>query len=653
MTDASDPVAKGELPAKDDELGELHNTVVDAASLSGGLWLSYVFVFFYLGIAAGGVTHHDLLFEDPVKLPFLNVDLPLLGFFVLGPLLFLIVHAYVLLHLVMLAGKVGAFDKRLVLHVRNEHRQESLRRQLPSNIFVQLLAGPSELRTGIVGLMLRLIAWISLAVGPVLLLVFFQLQFLPYHSEVITTWHRCAVVIDLALLWILWPPIVRGKPFVISHYFLRRKTCSRLAPAVLVSLVPILLVFAIATFPGESLNSLVPSIRFFPVKDAKGNWRATSLHGLLIEGEVNRVTRKPTSLWPNVLVLPGIDIQRLNKSDGDHKTAGQPEILSLRGRYLEGAILIDSKFRDVDFTGAHLDRALLTAADLRGAHFECGQLTIFGEVTCAELRHANLGASDLRGARLSGALLHGANLFGAKLDGAYLVGAELQGASLKNAELRGAFLGGAHLLGVSLDGAKLQTALLNGAELQGAFLDNAEVEGADFGFIFAWRADPRTMKSDGTTFLNTITEPKYLCGKTICDLSSELYESLNRLVGERSGFGFRPIGNLDPRNAVAEEQEIAAAWKTLDLASRPIDETRLFAVLRTTGCNTPYAITTIARSLGTRFKTGSSKPAELAAVFLDEAHCPAAREISDVDKAALRRLNESAPVTTAPSGTRR
>jgi hypothetical protein len=28
----------------------------------------------------------NLFFEHPVKLPFLNVDLPLLGFFVLGPL---------------------------------------------------------------------------------------------------------------------------------------------------------------------------------------------------------------------------------------------------------------------------------------------------------------------------------------------------------------------------------------------------------------------------------------------------------------------------------------------------------------------------------------------------------------------------------------
>ncbi len=77
------------------------------------LWLSYIFVFLYLAIAAGAVTHKDLFFENPVKLPFLNVELPLIAFFTLGPALFLIVHAYILLHFAMLAGKVGAFHTEL------------------------------------------------------------------------------------------------------------------------------------------------------------------------------------------------------------------------------------------------------------------------------------------------------------------------------------------------------------------------------------------------------------------------------------------------------------------------------------------------------------------------------------------------------------
>jgi len=80
--------------AKAKDLGALRDTVVDGASISAGLWISYLFALFYFAIAAGAVTHRDLLLERPVKLPFLNVELPLEAFFFLGPLVFLIVHAY-------------------------------------------------------------------------------------------------------------------------------------------------------------------------------------------------------------------------------------------------------------------------------------------------------------------------------------------------------------------------------------------------------------------------------------------------------------------------------------------------------------------------------------------------------------------------------
>ena len=120
-------------------------------TVSGALWLSYMFVFLYLAIAAGAVTHKDLFFENPVKLPFLNVELPLIGFFVLGPALFLIVHWYTLLHFALLAGKVGAFHTELEAQIHYPETRARLRRQLPSNIFVQFLAGPRDVRYGVFG----------------------------------------------------------------------------------------------------------------------------------------------------------------------------------------------------------------------------------------------------------------------------------------------------------------------------------------------------------------------------------------------------------------------------------------------------------------------------------------------------------------------
>jgi hypothetical protein len=106
-----DPVEKFAKEAHD--LDALRKTVEDAAAVSAGFWLSYLFVLFYIAIAAGAVTHKDLLLENPVKLPFLNVELPLVAFFVLAPILFIVSHAYTLVHYVMLAAKAGVFNNEL------------------------------------------------------------------------------------------------------------------------------------------------------------------------------------------------------------------------------------------------------------------------------------------------------------------------------------------------------------------------------------------------------------------------------------------------------------------------------------------------------------------------------------------------------------
>ena len=206
------PVAAPDLPAiaeKADDLEEIKKSVEDAASVSGGLWLSYLFVLSYIAIAAGAVTHEDLLLERAVKLPFLNVELPLLAFFALAPFVVLIIHAYALMHFIMLGKKASRFHTELrSLFPNKKEIRDNKRRLLPSNIFVQILAGPPELRTGFFGLMLKLIALTTLVAFPVLVLLLLQIQFLPFHDARITWAQRAALFFDIVLLWPLRPPIL-------------------------------------------------------------------------------------------------------------------------------------------------------------------------------------------------------------------------------------------------------------------------------------------------------------------------------------------------------------------------------------------------------------------------------------------------------------
>jgi len=146
-----------------EELKAMRDSVADAASVSGALWITYLGMSLYLLIAIGSVTYKDLFLQSSMKLPFMNVDLPVSGFFSLGPPLFVILHAYTLLHFVILADKIVALNRVLETLATDQDEQ---RRQLSANIFVQFLAGPSEVRDTITGMFLWLIALVSIVIGP-------------------------------------------------------------------------------------------------------------------------------------------------------------------------------------------------------------------------------------------------------------------------------------------------------------------------------------------------------------------------------------------------------------------------------------------------------------------------------------------------------
>jgi hypothetical protein len=206
------PALEPQLPPiadKADDLEAIKKAVDDAASVGGGLWLSYLIVLFYLATAAGAVAHDDLFFERSLRLPFLNIELPLLAFCFLAPILFVIVHAYTLVHLVFLTDKAKRYHQALHEQMgdrsdlskqqveKRQAKRDGLRRQLPSNIFIQFLAGPADIRTGLFGLLLRGIAWITLAFAPVLLLLLMQIRFLPFHTPIVTWVQRFLLCMDL------------------------------------------------------------------------------------------------------------------------------------------------------------------------------------------------------------------------------------------------------------------------------------------------------------------------------------------------------------------------------------------------------------------------------------------------------------------------
>jgi uncharacterized protein YjbI with pentapeptide repeats len=578
------------------------------------------------------------------------------GFFWLGPALFLVMHCYVFLHLALLAGKVGQLNAELRARVPDHEVRARLRRQLPINPFVQILAGPREVRQGVLGLMLRLVAIVTLMLGPVALLLSFQLQFLPFHDELISSWHRAAVAADLALLWLFLPAITRGGGVGAVWRGLRAAT---LIPMLSVSLLPLLLVFWIATFPGERLDASRPAFL---------HW----LHEKLVAGETDLVSRKLDSLWSNVLVLPGLGSIEAGRLDGEVKNEPARQSLSLRGRHLEGAVLIGASLFRADLTearlsmarldGADLREATLDGADLRGATLDTSRLQ-GAHLDRARLQGADLEFAHLQGSSLRDANLQGADLAWANLNGASLFRSDLQGASFEFSDLRVGNFYRASLQGASLDAADIRGAVFRSAQLQGAEFHDTRRGGTDFGSAFVWRVESAGETdniADGTVTaprhslekggkLSDCLEPKTESFGFTCQWSSASFHRLESLVAReipdehprlRHSALVRLRKRLDPAKAEPNEERWAKQWQDLERDGLPKDfENARRDQLVEVSCEPEGAPYVVRRLL----EEGSYDPT-LATRVLDVRSCAGARKFGEDLKDRLRLGRVLGPV---------
>ena len=411
----------------------------------------------YLAVAAGGVTHRQLLLEDAIKLPALNIDLPLVSFFFLAPLLFAIFHVYVLVQVVLLARTAAAYNDALGRRVTLAADRGVLRQRLVNTLFAQIFAGSPREREGLLGMLLRLMAWVTLAIAPVVVLLTIEVRFLPYHSALVTWTHRALIVLDLAALLLLWRGALEPQREITWRGALAQR--STLATAAVLALVSLVVV----NYPGE----LHASWMRLGGKRAQicGNWLGISLFDdrLLLGGEVLIDREKFAKLAPRATMAEGNETTRRlasrNFACADFADA------DLRGADFGGGTIL----RGADLSRVRLDLANLRGADLReaemsDAHLDGASLKsalAFGvRASWARLRAADLGHADFSGADLSNAYLQGADLTAARFDRAYLFGASLQGAKLlytefASADLRQAQLQGALFVQTQLQGADL------------------------------------------------------------------------------------------------------------------------------------------------------------------------------------------------------
>jgi uncharacterized protein YjbI with pentapeptide repeats len=667
-------------PPRADDLGAIKKAVDDAASLCGGLWLSYLFALFYFAVAAGAVTHEDLFFERAVKLPFLNIELPLLAFFFVAPILFVIVHAYTLVHLVMLTDKARLFDEELYKQIgalgfstkqleERKSNRDGFRRLLPSNIFIHFLVKTEGMHDRGFGWLLHAIGLVTLVLAPLLSLLLMQIQFLPFHSLLIIWIQRVSLCIDLILLWWLWRRVVS------VHKNPSSLLIWRIWDFIRVSLSVALVVFSVmvVTFPNEPQEQSWPIWQIFPSTDGLNNLTAAnffdkvknapriSLHDWLFDAEPNPVTRRRLP-FSSTLVLPGLNIYEGLGIDDPEKAKWRDYIFYARGRDLSGAIFDSAILPKVDFTGARLQGASFRNAQLQGAIFACERGREGSRpVECTHLQGASFDGAGLQGASLIAAQLVGASLNNAQLQGATLDLAPLIGASLDGAQLQGASLDSADLEGASLVGAQLEGAALHGARLQGAVLGGAVLKATDLSDTSLWRINvitsPKGDHEDAVSIRIRDTNEFWL------PVEDKDYQRLRKIISENvpSGYlrdqAFTGIERLDCSSSARlgscdtspkRPPEVTAGQEMLETAS--VDEKAfgeaLAGVFRELVCSVSDETIHVVRGLSrdaTDHKSRLEEAGPAASRLIDDLlkdgkKCPVAAALTEADRAKLTRI---------------
>ncbi len=497
------PTGSSVAPASQAAVSLVEKPIEDAGKHHTSITTTFMLACLYAGITVASTTHKMLLLGASLPLPILNVPIPLVGFYLVAPLVVFSLHAHLLLQNHVLGRRL------------RDPRTEALGDDKDFFLFPALPVLRHALKSEEV--------WVSRFVReglfaihvvlPLSVLCLTQYKFLPYHDPWVTFWHQFLITADLAALWYFlgWLP---------SRSSTRRWwSINWRWGAVLATGLVVLYSFVLAIVPGtwievwtgkhwladwlprnlklprETLIVDWPEPELLAAAETTGedrdeaffrhavgadlagrdlrgaNFEWAKLFKANLQGaDLTGADMEGANLRGAVLTPMGVSSSILNQERGGLKSREiweECRKARFRPTRLDGAKLKKARFKDAKLIMASLSRADLKGAYLAGV-----------ELTCADLTWALLQNSNLRGGELSYASIEGADLTGAQAFGATFDHAFLSATSLDRIEANAASFASAHLEGAQLTQAKLQGAEFNGADLFGSDFRLASLQGA-------------------------------------------------------------------------------------------------------------------------------------------------------------------------------
>ena len=156
----------------------------------------------YLALTFAGTSDVQLLKGDVVKLPLIDVGIPIVGFYLIAPGLYLLLHLNLLLQIGALGQKLRAYRAE-VMATDSAEVERAERTKLITFPLSRAIMGGEPSRP--MALLVNLYTWTAVLFLPVALLIFALVRFLPYHEAGVTWAHRAYLIADLTLAWIILP----------------------------------------------------------------------------------------------------------------------------------------------------------------------------------------------------------------------------------------------------------------------------------------------------------------------------------------------------------------------------------------------------------------------------------------------------------------
>ena len=348
----------------------LFENIAEASKNARKIYFLYISLLVYCAITVVSTTDRQIILDDTVRLPLINLNVWLSGFFIIAPFLIIIIFIYLQLYLHRL--------RQLITDLRSNYAPIKKGRLYPW--VINFAEDPDE---GFIGKLQIMILKLSLWWLLPIVLVLFSIWIIKKHELFFSYILGIMPILGtyfILLFWLRYDSMQDKFKFKI-HQILRFARCN-LDKFILICVMFIFEVYLLfVIIPFSKVNSYFhvdlsfQSLVEEPKEDYKGIY------------------------W-----------------------------LNLQDVHLEDAFLASSVLKRADLYRAHLQFAWLIRTNLQEANL------LYAELERANCYAANLQGANLRNANMFRANLNKANLQGANLQGANLEGVNLIEADLRGAE---------------------------------------------------------------------------------------------------------------------------------------------------------------------------------------------------------------------------